>query len=42
MKVAAVRAVLPPELKIEPISDQSVFVRSAISGVCAKQSLPAH
>jgi multidrug efflux pump subunit AcrB len=32
-KLPQVRAVLPPELKIEPISDQSVFVRSAISGV---------
>jgi CzcA family heavy metal efflux pump len=32
-KLPAIRAALPPELKIEPLSDQSVFVRAAISGV---------
>jgi multidrug efflux pump subunit AcrB len=32
-KLPGVRAVLPPELKIDPISDQSVFVRAAITGV---------
>ena len=32
-KLPAVRAALPPELKIEALSDQSVFVRAAISGV---------
>jgi multidrug efflux pump subunit AcrB len=32
-KLPGVRAALPPELKIEGLSDQSVFVRAAISGV---------
>jgi multidrug efflux pump subunit AcrB len=32
-KLPQVRAALPPELKIEGLSDQSVFVRAAISGV---------
>jgi multidrug efflux pump subunit AcrB len=32
-KLPQVRAALPPELKIEALSDQSVFVRAAISGV---------
>jgi multidrug efflux pump subunit AcrB len=32
-KLPGVRAALPPELKIEALSDQSVFVRAAISGV---------
>jgi len=32
-KLPAIRAALPPELKIEALSDQSVFVRAAISGV---------
>jgi CzcA family heavy metal efflux pump len=32
-KLPQLRASLPPELKIEPLSDQSVFVRAAISGV---------
>ncbi|MGO9513109.1 MAG: efflux RND transporter permease subunit [Steroidobacteraceae bacterium] len=32
-KLPQIRASLPSNLKIEPISDQSVFVRSAISGV---------
>jgi multidrug efflux pump subunit AcrB len=32
-KLPQIRAALPPELKIEPLSDQSVFVRAAISGV---------
>jgi multidrug efflux pump subunit AcrB len=32
-KLPQIRASLPPELKIEPLSDQSVFVRAAISGV---------
>jgi len=32
-KLLRIRASLPPELKIAPTSDQSVFVRSAISGV---------
>jgi multidrug efflux pump subunit AcrB len=32
-KLPQLRAALPPELKIEALSDQSVFVRAAISGV---------
>ncbi|MDP9013131.1 MAG: efflux RND transporter permease subunit [Pseudomonadota bacterium] len=32
-KLPQIRSSLPSELKIEPISDQSVFVRAAISGV---------
>jgi multidrug efflux pump subunit AcrB len=32
-KLPQIRAALPPELKIEPLSDQSIFVRAAISGV---------
>lgn len=32
-KLPQIRAVMPPDLRIEAISDQSVFVRSAISGV---------
>jgi CzcA family heavy metal efflux pump len=32
-KLPQIRAQLPPELKIEPLSDQSIFVRAAISGV---------
>jgi multidrug efflux pump subunit AcrB len=32
-KLPQIRAALPPELKIEPLGDQSVFVRAAISGV---------
>src|SRR5580693_7256975 len=32
-KLPQIRATLPPELEIEPLSDQSIFVRAAISGV---------
>ena len=32
-KLPQIRASLPPELKIQALSDQSVFVRAAISGV---------
>ncbi len=32
-KVAYIRGELPPTLHISPVSDQSIFVRSAISGV---------
>jgi len=32
-KLQQIRAALPPQLKVEPLSDQSVFVRAAISGV---------
>jgi len=36
-EVAADPGSLPPELKIEPLSDQSVFVRAAISGVIGRR-----
>ena len=39
-KLPQIRASLPPELKIEPLSDQSIFVRAAISGV-AREALIA-
>jgi multidrug efflux pump subunit AcrB len=39
-KLPQIRASLPPELKIEALSDQSVFVRAAISGV-AREALIA-
>ncbi len=32
-KLPQIRKTLPPDLKIKPISDQSIFVRGAISGV---------
>jgi multidrug efflux pump subunit AcrB len=32
-KLPQVRAIAPPDLKIEALSDQSIFVRAAISGV---------
>jgi multidrug efflux pump subunit AcrB len=32
-KLPALAGALPPSLKIEPLADQSVFVRAAISGV---------
>ena len=32
-KLESVRGQLPPQLQINPLSDQSIFVRSAISGV---------
>ena len=32
-KLAYIKGVLPPTLKIRPVSDQSIFVRSAIDGV---------
>jgi multidrug efflux pump subunit AcrB len=32
-KMPQIRSLLPPELKVETLSDQSIFVRSAISGV---------
>src|SRR6202161_135835 len=32
-KLPQIRAVMPADLKIEPLNDQSVFVRGAISGV---------
>jgi multidrug efflux pump subunit AcrB len=36
-----IAATLPPQLKIEPISDQSVFVRAAISGVIREAIIAA-
>src|SRR5665213_1925383 len=36
-----IASTLPPELKIEPISDQSVFVRAAISGVIREAIIAA-
>jgi multidrug efflux pump subunit AcrB len=38
-KLPQIRAALPPELKIEPLSDQSVFVRAAISGVVREAAI---
>jgi multidrug efflux pump subunit AcrB len=32
-KLPQIRAIMPPDLRIEALSDQSVFVRAAISGV---------
>jgi CzcA family heavy metal efflux pump len=36
-----IKAQLPPELQIQPIADQSVFVRSAISGVVREAVIAA-
>jgi multidrug efflux pump subunit AcrB len=36
-----IAATLPPQLKIEPIADQSLFVRSAISGVVREAIIAA-
>jgi len=38
--VPSISATLPPELKIEPISDQSIYVRAAVSGV-VKEAITA-
>ena len=38
-KLPQIRASLPPELKIEALSDQSVFVRAAISGVIREAAI---
>jgi multidrug efflux pump subunit AcrB len=40
-KLPQIRTILPQELKIEPLSDQSVFVRSAISGVLREAAIAA-
>jgi len=40
-KVELVRDRLPPELKISPINDQSIFVRAAISGVVREAIIAA-
>jgi multidrug efflux pump subunit AcrB len=36
-----IRAALPPSIKIEPIADQSIFVRAAISGVVREALIAA-
>ena len=36
-----VRATLPPDLKIEPLADQSIFVRAAINGVVREAIIAA-
>jgi multidrug efflux pump subunit AcrB len=36
-----IAATLPPELKIEPLADQSIFVRAAVSGVVREAILAA-
>src|ERR1700736_2604 len=38
-KLPQIRAAMPAELKIEPLSDQSVFVRAAISGVVREAAI---
>jgi multidrug efflux pump subunit AcrB len=38
-KLPQIRAALPPALKIEALSDQSVFVRAAISGVIREAAI---
>ena len=40
-KLPALRAQLPPDLKIAPLGDQSIFVRSAISGVIREAVIAA-
>jgi multidrug efflux pump subunit AcrB len=37
----AIRAALPPELRIEPIADQSLFVRAAVNGVVREAVIAA-
>jgi multidrug efflux pump subunit AcrB len=39
--VPRVAATLPPELKIQPLADQSIFVRAAISGVVREAIIAA-
>ena len=39
--IPRVAATLPPQLKIQPIADQSIFVRAAISGVVREAILAA-
>ena len=40
-KLPQIHALVPPSLKIEPIGDQSVFVRAAISGVVREATIAA-
>ncbi len=37
----AIRAALPPEMRIEPLADQSLFVRAAVNGVIREAILAA-
>jgi multidrug efflux pump subunit AcrB len=37
----AIRAALPPELRIEPLADQSLFVRAAVDGVIREAVIAA-
>jgi multidrug efflux pump subunit AcrB len=37
----AIRAALPPELQIEPLADQSLFVRAAVNGVIREAVIAA-
>jgi multidrug efflux pump subunit AcrB len=39
--IPRVAATLPPELKIQPLADQSIFVRSAITGVISEAVIAA-
>ena len=40
-KLGPVKATMPPDLKIVPMSDQSIFVRAAISGVIREATIAA-
>ena len=40
-KLSSVQATMPPDLKIVSLSDQSIFVRAAISGVIREASIAA-
>jgi multidrug efflux pump subunit AcrB len=40
-KLASIKGQLPPQLQINPLSDQSIFVRSAISGVVREAIIAA-
>jgi multidrug efflux pump subunit AcrB len=40
-KLPQIHTVVPPALKIEPIGDQSIFVRAAISGVVREATIAA-
>jgi multidrug efflux pump subunit AcrB len=40
-RLPAAKASMPPDLKIQPLSDQSIFVRAAISGVIREAAIAA-
>ena len=40
-RLPAAKAAMPPSLKVQPLSDQSVFVRAAISGVIREAAIAA-